>query len=1108
MLEFLIGLLIVFIPILAGIVFLVLFLVYRSKAAKSTRKFERTKRFLIRLRAEKRISDNEYEAAIGQRSWESQGEWDDRHPAPPLISPQVTRSQPAQAQTEQVKSAYPFEARADQQTPVLAVAPAAEKTAPQHNPAQIQQSEKKPFNAMNVLLVVGVIFIVLAGAVFATTTWLYLHPIVRLLIICSTSLVFFAASALAEKALNIPKTAMSFFTIASIFLPISVIGVGFFELLGDYFSLDGDGKYFVFLAASAVLAVACRFGTAKYKLFFFAEAFLYCVTASYVFLIASFHPEKSVFILLLYVYAALLIVAGNVILGRKKKQQNLSYIARRVPTFSVINAITVAVIGSFVSGFGLTAGIPAILIAPFFLTDLFRGKNSYAGTIPFAVMMTLGLLRINTGDEYIHFILLAVLAVAIVAGVGTLRVFPEKMRKWFSVSVVAISAVVYVFQFGAIVVHDEWTLLQLMALLGLFATLVFLAYRNKERRVLFFLPIIAVTVVTGATSLLDAHGMDPAAMLSLISALFFFGFAAADKKLSFSPRTAFSDILFPVWCVFAVMISIVGLMRGHEFPATELVLSLVPFLLLAIVLVFLSLEKNKRVSSSFAASLLPYVLFLTGLPFHRFCDQYFNGAWILLLTFFALACTSLLAYKYRNRFRTMNALGVSGFAAMIVAGLGLAIYFVAEEDMLFVPGLAWIFAAFLVFRIAWMSTEKSFSKSAPAFFAHSVLAGAVFYMALILTANQWIKIDSFFITILFPAAAALIFSALAPVLRFFGKDVPGAFHHMDRIGSYGLTLFSALMTVAFIGEDEGGLVFPVVFFLAASVLFRYIQGRAYYATWFEMGTLYVAGAAFVDKFYHFETEWIGIIVFSVLFVISAGSGRFLHRVVFDVKNVSAEHGGKRIDWLSLTSVLSPLALLFLGPYARWVACTLFALYALNFLRRTRVPIGDRIAETAAAFFVVLAFWSQPLFDIPGIIVLEYDLLVFIAYFIFIHRWVFDNRVTKLLLFLSACVSFAIMGIAAIISADIVDALILGIAAFAVLVVSFFLKKKRWFILATVTVLVLALYMTREFWAILDWWVYLLIVGLILIGMAAANEISKKKGEKLSAKARRLFKDWD
>lgn len=1069
MFEFLIGLTIILIAIIPGIVFLVLFLSYRSKAVDNARKFERTKLFLRRLRAEKRISDNEYEAAIGQRSWESQGESYDRNP----VHPQTTT-----------------------------------QAAPQHTAAQIPPVKRKPFNAMNILLIVGVILIVLAGAVFATTTWLYLHPIVRLLIICSTSLVFFAASALAEKALKIPKTAMSFFTIASIFLPISVIGVGFFELLGDYFSLDGDGKYFVYLAASAVLAVACWFGTAKYRLFYFTEAFLYCVTASYVFFIASFHLEKNVFILLLYVYAALLIVLGNLILARKKKHKALSHIARRVPTFSVINAVAIAVIGSFVSGFGLTAGIPAILIAPLFLTDLFRGKNSYAGTIPFAVILTLGLLRINTGDEYNHFILLAVLAVAIVTVVGTLHVFPEKMRKWLSVVVVTISAVVYIFQFGAMVVHDEWTLLQLLALLGLFAALVFLAYRNKERWVLYFVPIIAVTVATGATSLLDAHGMNTAAMLSLISALFFFGFAAANKKLSFSPRTALSDILFSLWCVFAVMISIVGLMRGHDFSATKLILSLVPFLLLALVLVFLSLEKNKKASSSFAASVFPYVFFLTGLPFHRFCNQYFNGAWILLLTFFALACISLLSYKYRNRLRALDALGVSGFAATIVTGFGLVIYFVTEDHMLFIPGLAWIFAAYLISHIAWMSTEESFLKTTAVFFAHSVLAGLAFYSALILTASQWFKIDSSFVVVLFPAVAALIFSALAPALRFFGKDIPGALHHMERIGVYGLTLFSALLTIAFFGEYEGGLVFPIVFFLAASVIFRYIQGRAYYAVWFEICTLYVAAAVFVDKLDRFDSESTGIVVFSVLFFFLAGLGRLLHREVFNVKNDSAEHGGKRIDWLSLSSVFSPVALIFFGTYARWVALILFSLYALNFLKRVRVPIGDRIAKTVTAFFVLLAFWSQPFFDMPEIIVLEYNLLAFVAYFVFIHRWVFYNKVTKLLLFISACVSFAILGIAAMISADIADALILGITAFAMLVGSFFLKKKRWFILSTVTILVLALYMTRKFWAILDWWVYLLIVGLILIGMAAANEISKQNGEKLSAKARRLFKDWE
>ncbi|WP_289450376.1 hypothetical protein, partial [Klebsiella pneumoniae] len=86
-------------------------------------------------------------------------------------------------------------------------------------------------------------------------------------------------------------------TLASFFLPISVLAVGFFDLLGDYFSLDGEGRYWIFFAASAVLGVASLIGAKKYQFDYFAQAYLYCMTAMYIFAIAAFRPEKAVFIL-------------------------------------------------------------------------------------------------------------------------------------------------------------------------------------------------------------------------------------------------------------------------------------------------------------------------------------------------------------------------------------------------------------------------------------------------------------------------------------------------------------------------------------------------------------------------------------------------------------------------------------------------------------------------------------------------------------------------------------------------------------------------------------------------------------------------------------------
>ena len=42
---------------------------------------------------------------------------------------------------------------------------------------------------------------------------------------------------------------------------------------------------------------------------------------------------------------------------------------------------------------------------------------------------------------------------------------------------------------------------------------------------------------------------------------------------------------------------------------------------------------------------------------------------------------------------------------------------------------------------------------------------------------------------------------------------------------------------------------------------------------------------------------------------------------------------------------------------------------------------------------------------------------------------------------------------------------------------------------------------------MGWWIYLFLVGVILIAVAAANEFCKKKGETMKSAATKTFSGW-
>lgn len=1100
--NFVAGLIVLFglVLLVASIVLLILVLHYRKKANRYARAVGRMDHFIKWMHAQKRISDYEYKVVT-----------QDPGSAPPAQSSAERFPSPATQSPFVPLSASRVESLGTEQSE--STASVSRQTLSDASADRLPGREKKSFNAMNILLIIGVMLIILAGAVFVTTTWHILPPVVRIVVVCSFSAIFFIASAVADKALGIPKTALSFYAIASVFLPISALAVGFFELVGPYFSLSGDGRYWVFFAASAVLGAACFFGARKYRYAIFAEATLYCLTSAYICMLAAFDPDRAWFVVFLYLYAALLIFIGHLIRKNPERELPLDYIFRRIPGFAVINSLAIAVIGVLLPTFGLPAGIPAILLSPFFLLSIFRGKNIYAGTIPFAILLTTGLLRLYTGEHFIGYVWLAVAGVVVLAVVGTLSIFPEKMRKWFTVVTVVFLTAAYALQFFEALNRSGSTVLLVAATVVLLVALLYVAYRNKERWVLLLAPFIAVSVIIAFVMLFENYDLPFGSMLAILSGIFFAGSAIADKKFKLSPRTPVSDILFSLLCLFGGFVSIdTGWGKAAGNYSLTLADGLVPFATLLSILAFIMLEKRSVTilpkSSSVAGGFIPVVFFLCSFPVYLFAEEFIDASWVFVVFYALTALLGIWAWINTESLHLPRMLHLGAYGTMIALGVFLRVFFGAIGEDYMVPVVAWIAVAYLCACVLLKTIGKSFSEKSAGFAAFSFTAGASVYVALMLSAQLWAGVDSVFFTVLIPAIAAFAFCAIAGAFLLIDKKMPAALGHIGRVGVYGLSLFSAILIVSVAFREEVAWIAVIYLFAIMSLAYRYLSGTSVRVVWFDMLLIYGASFVWIAHVDDSEREWFGILIMVIVYIAAAAFGRWRHAKVFAPQTEASTDAGKLADWPTLTSVLSAIALLSLGEYARWVALILLGLYALSFLRRTASESGDRIAATIAALCLLLSIWIQPLVEIPDIIILEFNLLALIGFFVLIDRLIWNNETSHTLVFASSCVSLAIAGIAATVTGDVTDSLIVGTASFLMLVFSFLLRRKRWFITAEVTLIILVLYMTRTFWATLSWWVYLLLVGLVLIGLAAANEISKQNGERLSEKVKHLFRDWD
>ncbi len=84
-----------------------------------------------------------------------------------------------------------------------------------------------------------------------------------------------------------------------------------------------------------------------------------------------------------------------------------------------------------------------------------------------------------------------------------------------------------------------------------------------------------------------------------------------------------------------------------------------------------------------------------------------------------------------------------------------------------------------------------------------------------------------------------------------------------------------------------------------------------------------------------------------------------------------------------------------------------------------------------------------------------------------------------------------MALDAVSTGAVWDALILEAVSLAVFLGAHMRKCMRWIRISGIIIISVALYMTKDFWLSLSWWVYLLAAGLGLIVFAAVNEMKKR-----------------
>lgn len=105
----------------------------------------------------------------------------------------------------------------------------------------------------NAILALGSMFIVVAAISFLYTGWDVLHNALKIGVLGILAVVFLLLSHLSKHKLNLPQTAKAFFYIAMGYIPIVFFSLSLLDLIGEYFSISGDGRFIYLFAASTFI---------------------------------------------------------------------------------------------------------------------------------------------------------------------------------------------------------------------------------------------------------------------------------------------------------------------------------------------------------------------------------------------------------------------------------------------------------------------------------------------------------------------------------------------------------------------------------------------------------------------------------------------------------------------------------------------------------------------------------------------------------------------------------------------------------------------------------------------------------------------------------------
>jgi hypothetical protein len=331
------------------------------------------------------------------------------------------------------------------------------------------------------LLNLGVLLLLIGGLFVATSNWVNMSDLMKACSIGIVSLLFYCIAFIASKLLKIDKTAFAFIVLGSLFIPMFILSLGWFQLLGTFLSFEGEGRFILGVIGSLVVCPLYAFIAQSLASRLFVWFSLITMTTGAGFFLRAIGFETDGFYLGIMLYNSLLVFGFRWL----KKQGTLPLFSKELAAFAQVNLV-----------------LSTLLLLLFFEKQLFYGFN-----LMLTAAIYLAMIYVSRKKEY-HFVFSLMLVYGGFqilenwafksvnplgyAAIGIIFLFVprlvngefglERVFKWTS-AVVSILAFLYISVEGMMLRASEPSLILMLAYVVIAAHFIYLS--NTESNMLF-----------------------------------------------------------------------------------------------------------------------------------------------------------------------------------------------------------------------------------------------------------------------------------------------------------------------------------------------------------------------------------------------------------------------------------------------------------------------------------------------------------------------------------------------------------------------------------------------------------------------------------------------